>query len=209
MTDNLFYWNEMKQPPDMALKPIRGGRLNGMTDISPQWRLLIMTQLFGPCGVGWKYTIDRQWLESGNPPEVCANTNISLYIKHNGEWSEAIPGTGGSSFITQEKNGIHTSDEAYKMSLTDALSVAMKQLGVGANIYSNNNDFTKDWREKERDPEKYITENQLADLEALMDEVKAGEKEFCAWLGIPSLVDMPKNLYNKAIAGLEKKRSQS
>lgn len=37
--------------------------------------------------------------------------------------------------ITAEKEGLHTNDEAYKMALTDALSVAMKAIGVGADVY--------------------------------------------------------------------------
>ena len=52
-----------------------------------------------------------------------------------GEWSAAIPGTGGSAFVTEEKSGLHTNDECYKMALTDAISVACKSLGFGANVY--------------------------------------------------------------------------
>lgn len=42
--------------------------------------------------------------------------------------------------LVQETKGTHTSDEAYKMSLTDALSVAMKSLGVGADVYMGYSD---------------------------------------------------------------------
>ena len=52
MTDNLKLWEAVKQPPASALKPIGGGRLKGMTDIKPQWRYLVMTEQFGPCGFG-------------------------------------------------------------------------------------------------------------------------------------------------------------
>ena len=34
-----------------------------------------------------------------------------------------------------EKSGTYTSDECYKMALTDAISVACKSLGMGADIY--------------------------------------------------------------------------
>ena len=37
--------------------------------------------------------------------------------------------------VTKEKSGHHNSDEAYKMAVTDALSVAFKSLGFGAEIY--------------------------------------------------------------------------
>ncbi len=38
-------------------------------------------------------------------------------------------------FVINEKRGIHTNDECFKMAITDALSVAMKQLGMAADIY--------------------------------------------------------------------------
>ena len=53
----------------------------------------------------------------------------------NGEWSDAIQGTGGSSEVSMESKGAYVSDECYKMALTDALSVAMKALGVAADVY--------------------------------------------------------------------------
>ena len=40
--------------------------------------------------------------------------------------------------IVNEKSGPHTSDEAFKMALTDALSVAMTRLGVASDIYMGN-----------------------------------------------------------------------
>ena len=60
---------------------------------------------------------------------------IELYVKYEGEWSWAIPGTGGSKLATKERNGVYVSDECYKMATTDALSVACKNLGIGADVY--------------------------------------------------------------------------
>ncbi len=74
-------------------------------------------------------------METGANGEISAFMDISLYYKYNGEWSEAVPGTGGSAFITKEKSGLYTSDECYKMALTDALSVACKALGIAADVY--------------------------------------------------------------------------
>lgn len=44
--------------------------------------------------------------------------------------------------MAQEKNGMYTSDEAYKMAYTDAISVACKSLGMAADVYYAN-DCTK------------------------------------------------------------------
>ncbi len=131
----LSLYNDVRNPPKEALKPIAGGRLKGMTDINPMWRIKALTEQFGVCGIGWRYEIDKQWLEVGGNDEVVAFTNINLYIKVDGEWSQAIPGTGGSSFVAKERSGLYTNDECYKMSLTDAIGVACKTLGFGADIY--------------------------------------------------------------------------
>lgn len=132
---NTQYWDKLRTPPATALKPIMGGRLKGKTDISPQWRFQVMTETFGPVGIGWKYTIDRLWLEPGAHDQSVAFAMVSLSTRQGDVWSEPIPGIGGSMFIEAEKNGLFTSDEAYKMAVTDALSVAMKALGVAADVY--------------------------------------------------------------------------
>ncbi|KKM68128.1 hypothetical protein LCGC14_1463930, partial [marine sediment metagenome] len=140
-TKNLTTWNKLRTPPSEALKEIRGGRLSGYTDISPMWRFQIMTETFGPCGIGWVYEVLRMWTDGqdkdsiSSAPEICVFCDIRLKYKVGDDWSEWVPGTGGSKLAAQERNGMHISDECYKMSLTDALSVAMKAIGVGADVY--------------------------------------------------------------------------
>lgn len=129
--DNLKYYEILRVVPEEAKKTIQGGRISGMTDVNPMQRIKAMTELFGPCGIGWKYEITKQWQEQYGV-EVKAFTNINVYIKVDGEWSEPIPGTGGATLV--EPKG-YVSDEGFKMALTDALSVAMKALGVAADVY--------------------------------------------------------------------------
>lgn len=131
---NLDLYNKLKVVPQEAIKPIQNGRLKGKSDINPMWRIRTMTEHFGVCGIGWKYVITKQWTETYGT-ETKAYCNIDLFVKVDDKWSDAIQGTGGSSEVTMEKNGSYVSDECYKMALTDALSVAMKALGVGADIY--------------------------------------------------------------------------
>lgn len=153
--ENLEIYNKLRECPTEAIKPINAGRLKGMSDINPMWRIKALTEVFGPCGIGWWYTIDKQWLEHGNGPEVAAFCNITLFYKWGGEESHGIPGTGGSGFVKVEKNGPYTSDECFKMALTDAISVAAKALGAAANIYWQQ-DRTKYDRPSAQAPEKPI-----------------------------------------------------
>lgn len=133
--DNMELYNSWREPPESALGKITAGRLKGFTDIKPQWRFEMLTERFGVCGFGWRYEILDKKLESGANGEVAAFVDINLYIKNGGEWSAPIPGTGGASFVAKEKSGPHTSDECYKMALTDAISVACKALGMAADVY--------------------------------------------------------------------------
>lgn len=133
--ENLEIYERVRQVPTSAQREIQAGRLKGKTDINPMWRIKALTEQFGPCGIGWKYTITDKRLENGANNEVSAFVDIDLYIKVDGEWSDAIPGTGGSAFVASERNGLYTSDECFKMALTDAISVACKALGFGADVY--------------------------------------------------------------------------
>lgn len=132
--NNLQFYDQLRKVPQEALKTIGAGRLKGMSDVNPMWRIKAMTEAFGPCGIGWKYEITKQWHETYGQ-EIKAFCNINLYIKVDGAWSEPIPGTGGSSFVAIESKGAFVSDECEKMALTDALSVSMKALGVAADVY--------------------------------------------------------------------------
>jgi hypothetical protein len=143
MMEQMNLWNALKTVPASAVKIIKGGRLKGMSDIKPQWRYETLTKQFGPCGVGWKFEIVKQWSEAGADGELMCFTNINFYYHDSDGWSDAIPGTGGSMLISSEKNGMHSSDEGYKMSLTDAIGVAVKMIGVAADVYMGNPPETK------------------------------------------------------------------
>lgn len=133
--NNLKRWEQFRSVPKEAQKAIGGGRLKGMTDINPMWRLKILTEVYGECGIGWRYDIIKKELVDGANGEVAAFVDILLYTKDEDIWSEPIPGTGGSMYIAKESAGLRTNDEAFKMALTDALSVACKAKGIGADIY--------------------------------------------------------------------------
>lgn len=141
--DAMQIYNKLARPPKEALKSIGGGRLKGMTDIKPQWRIKALTENFGLCGFGWTYTIDKVWSEPGADHDVMCFAIVSVKIKDGDTWGEPFPGIGGSQIVEKESKGLHTNDEGYKMAVTDALSVAFKMVGVAADIYMGNWDGTK------------------------------------------------------------------
>lgn len=132
-SDNLGTWRQIQRPPPDALKAIGGGKLKGKTDINPVWRLEKMTELFGPCGEGWGYRVVRDWTYAIAGGEVACFVEVELWYETHGK--AVVCGIGGATLVAMEKGSLVLNDEAYKMATTDALSVAMKQLGMAADIY--------------------------------------------------------------------------
>ena len=158
--ENLKIYDMLKEVPKEAQKKITGGRLVGMTDIKPMWRIQKLTETFGPVGLGWYTETTKKEIIEGANGEKIATVDILLYVNYKVPyeleedlWSKPIEGSGGSSFIAKEQKGLYTSDECFKMAYTDALSVACKGLGMGADVY---------WGDSKYDTSKKITTEEEA-----------------------------------------------
>ena len=140
---NLSIYDRVRCVPKEAKKEIEAGRLKGKHDINPMWRIKKLTEVFGPVGFGWYTEVVRTWTEASESGEMAVFVDINLYVKKDGEWSRPIFGNGGNRLISNEKkyeNGQqvyvpYLDDDAYKKAYTDAISVAAKALGVGADVY--------------------------------------------------------------------------
>lgn len=195
---NLDLYEKVRSVPENAKKKIQAGRTKGFTDINPMWRIKTLTEQFGICGIGWYFKVINKWTEKEGE-ETAAFVEIELYIKVDGEWSMPIYGTGGSRFATKERGGIYVSDECYKMATTDALSVACKHLGIGADVYF------------ERDISKYNTKetNVISDEEKnyILSEVKRSGAKLQKILARYKIIDldhMTKANYEDAVEILSK-----
>ena len=133
---NMRIYEAVRFVPEQAKKKITGGRLAGMTDINSMWRIKVLTEQFGPCGEGW-YTSDvKYWQDRlDNNGSVALFCSLLLHVKIDGAWSQPIYGIGGNTLVAAEKSGLRIDDEAYKKAYTDAISVACKALGIGADVY--------------------------------------------------------------------------
>lgn len=192
MTDNFELYRLFCTTPKEAQKDITAGRLKGMTDINPMWRIKKLTEVFGACGVGWWTEIVKYELVPGHGNEIRAFMQINLFYVYDGVTSKPVPGFGGASFVTDEKNGTHTSDECYKMAFTDALGSACKMLGMSADIYYAN-DRTKYAAAPEQTAEKKAEVTKAAPKEAPKTAPKAAKpmnvtnadlNKLCAAVGI-------------------------
>lgn len=90
-----------------------------------------LTELFGPCGVGWWYEIPHR--EIYTDPATCqkgAFLDIRLFYidPDTGKTSQPIPATGGG--LVTAGSGFLAPD-CYRAALFDALSLAAQALGIG------------------------------------------------------------------------------
>jgi len=199
--NNRFIWDALKRPPKDALKKITGGRLRGMTDISPQWRYEAATEHFGPCGIGWKYEIENLWTESGSDNQIFAFAKVNLFYKRAAEtnsplpdddWSSPIPGIGGSMLVAKEKDGLYSNDEAYKMAVTDALTNALKMIGVAADIYRGMWDG-----DRYSEPPTAITIDQQTEINDLLKETSVDKATVLEYANAQSVETISTDMYQK------------
>lgn len=147
--ENMTIWNAVKDTPAEAKKTITGGKLNGFTDINPMWRLRKLTELFGTCGVGWKYEIDNMHCLDGANGEVMVFASVKLFIRDGEAWSAPIPGCGGSMLISTQKGSLVSNDDGYKMAISDAIGSACKMLGMSEDVYMSGSGGSKYARPQE------------------------------------------------------------
>ncbi|MBE4265301.1 hypothetical protein HJ071_10135 [Vibrio parahaemolyticus] len=129
---------------------------NGRNSISTQYRIMKMTEAFGPVGLGWGYKVLREWTTQGAPivvnneltgmHEIIHHCEVEIWYKHQGQKSEPITHYGDTrqfyySRGWQDKPGYFINDdEVHKKSLSDALGKAMSMLGVCADVYLGEHD---------------------------------------------------------------------
>lgn len=137
-TNNMRYYDYARSVPEGALKAFSTGRFTG-TDINPMWRIKMLTEMFGPCGIGWYTDVTRQEVCAVDDGNLMVFVDLNLYVKENGEWSKPIFGTGGNTLKVKGRGD----DEGYKKAYTDALSIACKALGIGADVWYANDTTSK------------------------------------------------------------------
>jgi hypothetical protein len=133
MTDNMRVWDAVSKTDPKHTKPFkRSGGFQG-TAIKPIWLTKRLTEQFGPAGTGWGMgKPDFQTVAAGD--EILVFCTVGLWYDLDGE-HRIVYGVGGDKVLGKNKYGPFTNDEAFKASYTDALSNAMKQIGMGADIH--------------------------------------------------------------------------
>lgn len=150
MTENTALWDKLgKTDPKHTKKFKRAGGFEG-TAIKPMWSYRRMTEEFGPCGIGWGVNRPEFQVVPAPEGEVLVFCTASIWYRHGAtptpEAKDAgmqivygdqhtVYGVGGDKAVGKNKYGLAVDDEAFKKAYTDAVTNALKLIGVGADIH--------------------------------------------------------------------------
>lgn len=133
-------WNAGYKVPKDAQKDFNNGRFKG-SSIEPTWRYRVLTELFGACGMGWRFVqVNSQYSPDGSA-HYCTG-----YLEYVTEGTLADPDarihrtstlTGGTPVYAKGQ------DETPKMSETDCISKLCHHMGIAGSVYAGKFDGDK------------------------------------------------------------------
>lgn len=140
MSENLAIWSANQKTDPNHVKDAQ----KGLSSIDAYYIFQQATKMFGPCGIGWGYEELREDYQAGEPildkdGEITGTiinhiVRIRLWYKWNGEKGE-IYSIGSTKYLSKNKYGMVSDEEAAKKSLTDAIKKALSMLGFSADVY--------------------------------------------------------------------------
>ena len=126
-------WETLSKTNTEFTKPLPGYGGKTLTTIDPMYQIQMMTDLFGPVGIGWKYKVDYKYIDG----LVFAEVTIKYFTD---EWHEYGPVCSVQNL--SKKNG-NLDDEAPKKAMTDAMTKAFSHLGMSADVFLGKFDDSK------------------------------------------------------------------
>jgi len=109
----------------------RSGGFKG-TAIKPMYSFHRMTEEFGPCGQGWGVNQPSFQVVPGTEGEVLVYCTVSVW---HADRANLVFGVGGDKAVVKYSSGLKSDDEAFKKAFTDAITNALKLIGVGADVH--------------------------------------------------------------------------
>jgi len=141
MTTNTALWDSVETTPPSKTKAITGKPYKG-TSPQPYYLIRKATEVFGPCGIGWGFTIIDERMEDGSPNVRVHIARVRVWYEWNGKRGE-VEHVGQTVFCGSNKNGPFTDEDAPKKSVTDALVKALSLIGFAGDIFSGRYDDSK------------------------------------------------------------------
>ncbi len=132
MSDKTDLWDRLgKTDPKHTKAFSRAGGFKG-TAIKPMFSFRRMTEEYGPCGVGWGVGQPSFQTVAAPEGEVLVYCTVSIW---HGDRANIVFGVGGDKAVIKQSSGLRSDDEAFKKAFTDAVTNALKLIGVGADVH--------------------------------------------------------------------------
>lgn len=199
MSDNKALWNRVFMTDPKAVKPITGKQYSGNSP-KPYWIVERMTDEFGPCGIGWGYSVLSERMERLTADDVLHVALVRLWYELDGKRGEVEQIGQTKAAYKTSKGSILVDEDAPKKSVTDALVKCASYLGFAGDIFSGRWDDSKyieeanrHYRDQEKpkrmdglsDDRVQELESMAADMLSLVDEGRTGAA-VDAYYGLPS-----------------------
>lgn len=140
--DNKALWVRAFTTDPRAVKPITGKQYKGNSP-KPYWIIERLTDEFGPCGLGWGFTILSERFERFGDAESLHIAVVRLWYVMDGQRGEFEQvGQTRSSYMSAAGKFI-VDEDAPKKSVTDALVKCASYLGFAGDIFSGMWDDSK------------------------------------------------------------------
>ena len=219
---NKALWNRAFTTDPKAVKAITGKQYNGNSP-KPYWIVERLTDEFGPCGIGWGFTILSDRIERFSDTDSLHIAAVRMWYVFDGKRGELEQiGQTKASYLSSKDKFI-VDEDAPKKSVTDALVKCASYLGFAGDIFSGRWDDSKyvaeagaEWeaRKREADPKR---ESILADYkEAIQSstngrELKDNAANALKWAGsdVDAINQINAAIEAKIATGKEKKNDAS
>ncbi len=154
---NKALWQRAYVTDPRAVKAITGKQYKGNSP-KPYWIVERLTDEFGPCGIGWGFTILNERFERFSDTDTLHIAAVRFWYVLDGQRGELEQiGQTKSSYVTSSGNFM-LDEDAPKKSVTDALVKCASYLGFAGDIFSGRWDDSKyvaeaakEWRKRDDD----------------------------------------------------------
>lgn len=142
MTDNKALWQRVCITNPAAVKPITGKQYQGNSP-KPYWIVERLTEEFGPCGIGWGFTILNERMERLTETEILHVAVVRFWYMLDGQRGELEQIGQTKAVYEKAKGGLMVDEDAPKKSVTDALVKCASYIGFAGDIFSGRWDDSK------------------------------------------------------------------
>lgn len=213
---NTDLWNSVCVTDPAAVKPITGKPYKGSSP-KPYWLIWRATETFGPCGKGWGVVVKSEGFQRLSDTDVMHSAVVCFWYMHEGQRCE-IEQMGQTKAAYMTAKGTLTVDEdAGKKSVTDGMVKCMSLVGFAGDIFSGRWDDSNyvAWAADEtaRRETPCLSDEQIANIEALLTETKADRAALLKWVSgkaskvVANFGQIPVEAYASIIKKLEAKRA--